>query len=98
MSQLSVRLPDDLAEGLEARVRHSGKTKSEIVRDALRMAGLQRTRRNPAAFADLMDRAAALRASQPPPSGGEDAVTLLRRIREGPALRLPLMRLTVPSL
>jgi Arc/MetJ-type ribon-helix-helix transcriptional regulator len=94
--QLSVRLPDDLAEGIEARVRRSGKTKSEVVRDALRVAGVRQIRRDPAAFADLMERAAALRATQPPPGRGEDVVTLLRRIREGPALRLPLMRLTVP--
>jgi Arc/MetJ-type ribon-helix-helix transcriptional regulator len=94
--QLSVRLPDDLAEGIEARVVRSGKTKSEVVRDALRAAGLRRAKRDPTAFADLMERAAALRAAQPPPGRGEDVVTLLRRIREGPALRLPLMRLTVP--
>jgi Arc/MetJ-type ribon-helix-helix transcriptional regulator len=96
--RLSVRLTDELAAGIEARARRSGKTKSEVVRGALKAVGLRQVRHDPAAFADLMDRAAALRAAQPPPEQGEDAVTLLRRLREGPAQRLPLMRLTVPFL
>jgi metal-responsive CopG/Arc/MetJ family transcriptional regulator len=33
---LSVSLPDDLAEETEALARRVGKTKSEVVRDALR--------------------------------------------------------------
>jgi CopG family transcriptional regulator / antitoxin EndoAI len=33
---LSVSLPDDLAEETEALARSEGKTKSEVVRDALR--------------------------------------------------------------
>ena len=33
---LSVSIPDDLAEGAEALARAIGKTKSEVVRDALR--------------------------------------------------------------
>lgn len=46
---LSVSLPDDLAEDTEALARSIGKTKSEVVRDALRrqlqverLAALQR--------------------------------------------------------
>lgn len=46
---LSVSLPDDLAEETEALARSIGKTKSEVVRDALRrqlqverLAALQR--------------------------------------------------------
>jgi metal-responsive CopG/Arc/MetJ family transcriptional regulator len=33
---LSVSLPDDLAEGTESLARSVGKTKGEVVRDALR--------------------------------------------------------------
>ena len=40
-SRLSVTLSDELAEGIAARARRSGKTKSEVVREALRIAGLQ---------------------------------------------------------
>jgi Arc/MetJ-type ribon-helix-helix transcriptional regulator len=94
--RLSVRLPDELAEGIEAKVRRTGKTKSEVVREALKLAGVRVVRRDPAAFADLMERAARLRASQPEPR--EDAVTMLRRIRDAPLLRLPLRHLTVPFL
>jgi len=96
--RLSVRLSDELARGIEARARRTGKTRSDVVREGLAAAGLRMPRHDPAAYADLMKRAAALRAHQSPPDRGEDAVTLLRRIREGPALRLPLMRLTVPFL
>jgi Arc/MetJ-type ribon-helix-helix transcriptional regulator len=94
--RLSVRLPGELAEGIEAKVRQTGKTKSAVVREALKLAGVRVVRRDPAAFADLLERAASLRARQPQPS--EDAVTMLRRIRDGPLLRLPLRRLTVPFL
>lgn len=91
--RLSVRLPAELAEGIDARAKRSGKTKSEVVRDALKAAGVRRVKRDPAAFADLMKRAAALRASQ---SEQTNAVELLRQIRDGPSLRLHLRRLTVP--
>jgi Arc/MetJ-type ribon-helix-helix transcriptional regulator len=94
--RLSVRLPDELAEGIDAQVERFGKTKSDVVRDALRAAGVRRVRRDPTVFADLLERAARLRATQPEPS--EDAVTMLRRIRDAPLLRLPLRRLTVPFL
>lgn len=96
--RLSVRLSDELARGIEARVRSTGRTKSDVIREGLAAAGLRMPRRDPAAFADLMEEAAALRATQPPPGQGEDVVTLLSRIREGPVLRLPLRRLTVPFL
>jgi Arc/MetJ-type ribon-helix-helix transcriptional regulator len=94
--RLSVRLPDELAEGIEAKVRQTGMTKSEVVREALKLAGVRVVRHDPAKFAELLERAARLRASQPPPK--EDVVTMLRRIRDAPLLRLPLRRLTVPFL
>lgn len=94
--RLSVRLPEELAEGIDARAERFGQTKSEVVRNALKAAGVRGGRRDPVAFADLLERAARLRASQPKPS--EDAVTMLRRIRDAPLLRLPLRRLTVPFL
>lgn len=40
---LSVAIPDDLADSAEALARATGKTKSEVVRDALRLH-LQRER------------------------------------------------------
>jgi len=91
-SRLSVTLSDDLAEGIDARARRSGKTKSEVVREALRIAGLRAAKRDPAAVADLLEQAAALRARQSEPT---DVVALLHEVR-GDALRLRLLRLTVP--
>jgi Arc/MetJ-type ribon-helix-helix transcriptional regulator len=92
--RLSVRLPDELAEGIEAKVRRTGKTKSEVVREALKLAGVRVVRRDPAKMAELMSRAAALRASQSEPT---DVVALLDEVRGG-SLRLRLRRLTVPFL
>ena len=90
--RLSVRLPDELAEGIEARVRRTGQTRSEVVRESLKLAGVRVVRRDPAKMAELLQRAAALRASQSEPT---DAVALLHEIRGG-SLRLRLRRLTVP--
>jgi Arc/MetJ-type ribon-helix-helix transcriptional regulator len=92
--RLSVRLPDELAEGIEVQVRRTGKTKSEVVREALKLAGVRVVRRDPAKMTELMRRAAALRASQ---TEVVDAVALLHEAR-GESLRLRLRRLTVPFL
>jgi Arc/MetJ-type ribon-helix-helix transcriptional regulator len=90
--RLSVRLPDDLADGIEAQVRSSGKTKSEVVREALKAAGVRVVRLDPGVVAELLKEAAELRARQPKPT---DVVALLDEKR-GNSLRLRLRRLTVP--
>lgn len=90
--RLSVRLSDQLAEGVDARARRLGKTKSEVVREALKIAGLRAVKRDPADIADLLGQAAALRARQSKPT---DVVALLHEVR-GDSLRLRLRRLTVP--
>jgi Arc/MetJ-type ribon-helix-helix transcriptional regulator len=77
--RLSVRLPDDLAEGIEARVRLTGQTKSEVVRESLKLAGVRVFRRDPAKMAELLQRAAALRARQ---TKVFDVVALVREGRE----------------
>lgn len=92
--RLSVRLPDELAEGIEARVKRTGQTRSEVVREALKLAGVRVVRRDPAKMAELLQRAAALRKTQSEPT---DVVALLHEIRGG-SLRLRLQRLTVPFL
>jgi Arc/MetJ-type ribon-helix-helix transcriptional regulator len=76
--RLSVRLPDELAQGIDARARRSGKTKSEVVRDALRSTGVG-TMGNPQSHAQLMERAASLRARQ---TEVVDAACLVRKSRE----------------
>lgn len=90
--RLSVRLPDELAEGIEARVRRTGQTKSEVVRESLKLAGVRVVRRDPAKMAELLQRAAALRESQSEPT---DVVALLHEARSD-SLRLRLLRLTIP--
>lgn len=90
--RLSVRLPDELAEGIDARARHSGKTKSAVVRDTLTNAGLA-VKRDVQPFPELLKRAAALRARQPEMT---DVVALLREVRDGSPLRLRLRRLNIP--
>jgi Arc/MetJ-type ribon-helix-helix transcriptional regulator len=82
--RLSVRLPDELARGIDARARRLGKTKSEVVRDALSSAGLGITG-DSQSRAQLMERAAALRARQ---TEVVDAACLVRKSREG-SLRRP---------
>jgi len=77
--RLSVRLPDELAEGIEARVRQTGQTKSEVVRESLKLAGVRVIKRDPAKMAELLQRAAALRASQ---TKVFDVVALVREGRE----------------
>lgn len=77
--RLSVRLPDELAEGIEARVRRTGQTRSEVVRESLKLAGVRVVRRDPAKMAELLQRAAALRARQ---TKVFDVVTLVREGRE----------------
>jgi predicted DNA-binding protein len=39
--RLSIRIPEGLAWGIEASARRTGRTKSEIVRDALTKAGIR---------------------------------------------------------
>lgn len=90
--RLSVRLPDELAEGIEARIRRTGQTKSEVVRESLKLAGVRVVKRDPAKMAELLQQAAALRATQSEPT---DVVALLREVR-GESLRLRLRRLRVP--
>lgn len=92
--RLSVRLPDELARGIDSRARQLGETKSEVVRSALRSAGLC-ARPDTPDMADLLQRAAAFRARQPEVI---DAAALIREVRSRTALRLKLMRLTIPSL
>jgi Arc/MetJ-type ribon-helix-helix transcriptional regulator len=89
--RLSVRLPDELARGIEARARRAGKTKSEVVRDALTAVGIA-VRADRPSHAQLTKRAAAFRARQPEVA---DAAALVREIRGGSSLRLKLKRLTV---
>jgi Arc/MetJ-type ribon-helix-helix transcriptional regulator len=90
--RLSVRLPDELAEGIEVQAKRTGKTKSEIVRESLKLAGVRVIRHDPAKTAELLQRAAVLRATQSEPT---DVVALLHEVR-GDSLRLRLRRLTVP--
>jgi predicted transcriptional regulator len=89
--RLSVRLPDELADGIEIRARRLEKTKSEVVRDALTDIGLAALSTRPP-MADVLKRAAAFRARQ---TEVVDAVQLIREVRGG-SLRLRLQRLTVP--
>jgi predicted transcriptional regulator len=89
--RLSVRLSDELADGIEIRARRLEKTKSEVVRDALTDIGLAALSTRPP-MADVLKRAAALRARQ---TEVVDAVQLIREVRGG-SLRLRLQRLTVP--
>jgi Arc/MetJ-type ribon-helix-helix transcriptional regulator len=77
--RLSVRLPDELAEGIEAQVRRTGQTRSEVVRESLKLTGVRVIRHDPAKIADLLRRAAALRARQ---TKVFDAVALVREGRE----------------
>lgn len=91
--RLSVRLSDELADGIEIRARRLEKTKSEVVRDALTNVGLAALSTRPP-MADVLRRAAALRARQ---TETVDAVRLIREVRDG-SLRLHLRRLTVPFL
>lgn len=92
--RLSVRLPDELAEGIEARAQRTGKTKSQVVREGLSAAGLRVPRRRSRAEIDeLLSEATELRASQTP-----TAVNVAELIREArsDSPRLRLRRLTVP--
>ncbi len=77
--RFSVRLSDELAQGIDALARRSGKTKSEVVRDALTSAGLGDSQSTPSLAAALR-RAAALRARQ---TKVFDVVALVREGREG---------------
>ena len=89
--RLTVRLSDELADGIEIRAQCSEKTKSEVVRDALTDVGLAALSTHPP-LADVLKRAAAFRARQ---TEVVDAVQLIREARGG-SLRLRLRRLTVP--
>lgn len=61
--RLSIRLPDGLAWGIEVLARRSGRTKSEIVRDALTRAGV-RVPSSAESRGEVLRRAAAFRAQQ----------------------------------
>jgi Arc/MetJ-type ribon-helix-helix transcriptional regulator len=91
--RLSVRITDELAEGIEARAQRTGKTKSQVVREGLSAAGLRAPRRRSRTeIAELLKEAAELRAGQAP------TVSVAELIREArsDSLRLRLRRLTVP--
>jgi predicted transcriptional regulator len=91
--RLTVRLSDELADGIEIRARRMEKTKSDIVRKALTDVGLAKLSTRPP-MTEVLKRAAAFRERQ---TETVDAVKLIREIRDG-RLRLPLCRLTVPFL
>src|ERR1044072_6801695 len=77
--RLSIRLPEGLACGIEAMARRSGKTKSEIVRDALTRAGIR------VPSSRELRREALRRATEFPGRQSEvvdDAVALIRESRE----------------
>jgi hypothetical protein len=76
--RLSIRLPEGLAEGLDAEARREGKTKSEIVRDALTTVGIC-VPVSTEHFTETLRRAAALRARQ---SKLVDTAALVREGRE----------------
>jgi predicted DNA-binding protein len=77
--RFSVRLSDELAQGIDALARRSGKTKSEVVRDALTSAGLGNSQ-STTSLAEALRRAATLRARQ---TKVFDVVALVREGREG---------------
>lgn len=72
MSNLSVRLPDEVESGLEREAEISGKNRSDLVRDAI---GEYLTRRDRDRFMDEMVRAAKALYSNP------DAVKEAREIQ-----------------
>lgn len=76
--RLSITLPDEVVEKIEALARGSGKSKSEVIRDLLASAGV-RVRKDRESWAELLERAAALRAGQ---SEEVDVVALLHEVRE----------------
>lgn len=92
--RLSVRIPNELAEKIDTRAHHLGKTRSDVVRDALASARPV-AEPGPVLFSELVKRAAALRALQ---LESTNVAALIRDIRDGTPLRLQLMRLTVPLL
>lgn len=76
--RVTVRLPEGLAAGLDREARREGKTKSEIVRDALTTVGV----RLPVSrehFRETLRRAAAFRAKQ---AKKVDVAALVREGRE----------------
>jgi metal-responsive CopG/Arc/MetJ family transcriptional regulator len=77
-SRLSVTLPDEVMEKIEALARASGKSKSEVVRDLLASVGL-RARKDPKERREVRERAAAFRARQKEPV---DVVALIHEQRE----------------
>jgi metal-responsive CopG/Arc/MetJ family transcriptional regulator len=76
--RLSVTLPDEVVEQVEALAEGSGKRKSEVVRELLASAGV-RARKEPRDIKNLLARAAAFRARQ---SEEVDVVALLHEARE----------------
>lgn len=76
--RVSVRLPEGLALGLDAQSQRSGKTKSEIVREALARTGVG-IPASPETRAEVRKRAAELRARQ---TRAVDATALIRESRE----------------
>jgi predicted transcriptional regulator len=90
--RFSVWVSDELARRVDARADTLGKTRSEVIRDALTRAEAM-AGPDPAPLPELLRRAAALRRNLLETT---DAAALVRELRGGAALRLPLMRLTVP--
>jgi hypothetical protein len=76
--RLSVRLPEGLAWGIEALAERSGKSKSEIVRDALNRADV-RVPSSAEIQLEALRRAAAVRAGQ---TEVVDAAALIREVRD----------------
>lgn len=77
--RLSVTLPDEVIEMIEARARASGKSKSEVVRDLLASKGLMTREERIERHAKAMKLAAEARAGQTEES---DAAALIRESRD----------------
>jgi hypothetical protein len=54
MKTLTVRLPEALVAEIEAESRQRRRSKSDVVRERLSLAGRPRSRRSPPAIADLI--------------------------------------------
>jgi predicted DNA-binding protein len=76
--RLSIRLPEGLAWGIEALAQRSGRTKSEIVRDALTKAGI----RVPASRELRRETLRRLTQFREQQDEAVDAVALIRESRE----------------
>lgn len=77
--RLSITLPDEVVEKIEALAQGSGKPKSEVVRELLVIAGISAAEERSKKMAEALKRAAALRARQ---TKEVDVVALLHEQRE----------------